>query len=55
MLVASLREVIRNQSQEIETLQNRLKEASSASGNEVRVYGMRFGYLVISDFLSISI
>jgi hypothetical protein len=37
MLVASLRDVIHNQSQEIEKLQKQLKEASSSNGDEVRL------------------
>lgn len=36
MLVASLRDVIRQQSEEIEQLKKKLKEAASTSFNEVR-------------------
>jgi hypothetical protein len=36
MLVGSLRDVIRNQSQEIESLQQKLKQATSSAGDEVR-------------------
>lgn len=36
MLVASLRDVIRNQSEEIENLQKQLKNASSSNGDEVK-------------------
>jgi hypothetical protein len=35
MLVVSLREVIRDQSQEIESLQQKLKQSASSAGDEV--------------------
>jgi len=36
MLVSSLRDVIQNQSQEIERLQQKLKQATSSDSDEVR-------------------
>jgi predicted phage gp36 major capsid-like protein len=35
MLIASLRDVIRNQSEEVEALQRKLKEATAAHAKEV--------------------
>jgi predicted ABC-type transport system involved in lysophospholipase L1 biosynthesis ATPase subunit len=42
ILISSLRDVIRQQSGEIEALQKRLKEASMSTGSQVRYYCVQF-------------
>lgn len=48
MLVASLREVIRNQAQEIESLQNKVKEFSTIANEVTRLFSLSLSHFLIA-------